>query len=649
MNFLKLSNDNNDRSYDAKIKFYHAFICQEFFKTYVYGGLRFDVNGESIGLNKGYLVPLKPCVFYDIQRDRRPTSKAPVDYEQIEEILRLASANQLPDISDRPQPVIRKTYLDAINNKKLYYVIGSSDNKASDVMEGTKTFVDYYHKKYSKEIKPNVHLLNSIHQGSIVASFAENLDWKENVKEGPARIEELPPELCEVASILSAQHHIQIHMLPFVFYKLECLLNAKTLNKKIARTLELRITDESTMDFEEGEIEEGEEYEEHSTMIELKKMQDLLRSHQNSGFASPTFFEIFEATTTRQSSFAVDLERLEMLGDAFLKIAISVYLFLKHPGLDEGKLTRTRKDCVSNKNLCSVARELDLQHYINNTNFGTTHRDSENKNPVTVWLPPNHRRKLPDLTEPSEDFDSHVNGEIQWKPFQEVQDKSLADCIEALIGVYFKTGGVNLALHFMSNALNIPCMFKDINKPESSNVRLGTQSTYGDFPQPASAVCNEEATDEDVKYLYDTGLMSRLEEELGYVFQDKSHVVRALTHPSYDDNQVTSAYQEYEYLGDAILDFMVTLHVYSIKKKLSPGDLTSIKSSLVNNNVFSFYTVKLGLHKFMLHMSNDFFHDCAEFASMVEEGTEGESEMEDLFEVYCYIYAVYHELVYYEI
>lgn len=50
-----------------------------------------------------------------------------------------------------------------------------------------------------------------------------------------------------------------------------------------------------------------------------------------------------------------------MLGDAFLKFAVSRHLFLHHDRLDEGELTRRRSNAVNNSNLFRLATRRNLQ------------------------------------------------------------------------------------------------------------------------------------------------------------------------------------------------------------------------------------------------------------------------------------------------
>ena len=53
-------------------------------------------------------------------------------------------------------------------------------------------------------------------------------------------------------------------------------------------------------------------------------------------------------------------ERLEFLGDSILGQAVTVHLFRRHPGLDEGSLAKRRASVVSTVALAEVARSIGL-------------------------------------------------------------------------------------------------------------------------------------------------------------------------------------------------------------------------------------------------------------------------------------------------
>lgn len=55
------------------------------------------------------------------------------------------------------------------------------------------------------------------------------------------------------------------------------------------------------------------------------------------------------------------MERLELLGDSVLKYVVSCHLFLKFPKKDEGQLTSSRVDIISNAALYGFGIEHKIQ------------------------------------------------------------------------------------------------------------------------------------------------------------------------------------------------------------------------------------------------------------------------------------------------
>jgi len=79
-------------------------------------------------------------------------------------------------------------------------------------------------------------------------------------------------------------------------------------------------------------------------------------------------------------------------------------------------------------------------------------------------------------------------------------------------------------------------------------------------------------------------------------------LAQAVTHPSYPSGY-SECYQRLEFLGDAILDFLITTYIIDHCNNKTPGEITDIRSSLVNNNTFASLSIRIGLHKFMLAKS----------------------------------------------
>lgn len=63
----------------------------------------------------------------------------------------------------------------------------------------------------------------------------------------------------------------------------------------------------------------------------------------------PELRDIVKALTTINSQDTFNLERVETLGDSFLKFAASLYLFHKFPMLNEGQLTNIKSRFIGNR------------------------------------------------------------------------------------------------------------------------------------------------------------------------------------------------------------------------------------------------------------------------------------------------------------
>ncbi len=79
-----------------------------------------------------------------------------------------------------------------------------------------------------------------------------------------------------------------------------------------------------------------------------------------------TFRDIsfLEMALTHRSRGLINNERLEFLGDSVLNFCISQKLFLEHPKLSEGGLSRLRANLVNGDVLASLAKELGVNQYL---------------------------------------------------------------------------------------------------------------------------------------------------------------------------------------------------------------------------------------------------------------------------------------------
>ena len=87
---------------------------------------------------------------------------------------------------------------------------------------------------------------------------------------------------------------------------------------------------------------------------------------------------ILQALTMSNANDGINLERLETIGDSFLKYAITTYLYCTYENVNEGKLSYLRSKQVSNLNLYRLGRRKILGESMIATKF----------EPHDNWLPP---------------------------------------------------------------------------------------------------------------------------------------------------------------------------------------------------------------------------------------------------------------------
>ena len=86
-----------------------------------------------------------------------------------------------------------------------------------------------------------------------------------------------------------------------------------------------------------------------------------------------------------------------------------------------------------------------------------------------------------------------------------------------------------------------------------------------------------------------------VEKSLGYVFTDVAWLEQALTHPSADQKRSTNlAYERLEYLGDAVLELVVSREMFTLYPKADEGLLTKMRSAVVSRQHLSELCAALG-------------------------------------------------------
>nr|GME03909.1 endoribonuclease Dicer homolog 1 [Ipomoea batatas] len=302
--------------------------------------------------------------------------------------------------------------------------------------------------------------------------------------------------------------------------------------------------------------------------------------------------KILEALTAASCQETFCYERAELLGDAYLKWVVSRFLFLKYPQKHEGQLTRMRQQMVSNMVLYQYALNKGLQSYIQADRFSPSRWAAPGVPPVFDEDTYEGESSLFDQeilnatrAETYHDVDGYgdeetEDGELEndSSSYRVLSSKTLADVVEALIGVYYVEGGKHSANHFMKwIGIQIDFNSNDINnKICPSNI-----------PENILRSVDFEA----------------LECALNIKFNDKGLLVEAITHASRPSSGVP-CYQRLEFVGDAVLDHLITRYLFFTYTDLPPGRLTDLRAAAVNNENFARVAVKHSLHVHLRHGSS---------------------------------------------
>ncbi|KAJ5429283.1 ATP-dependent helicase dcl2 [Penicillium cf. griseofulvum] len=241
-----------------------------------------------------------------------------------------------------------------------------------------------------------------------------------------------------------------------------------------------------------------------------------------------------EAITSPSSQWPVNYQRLEFLGDSLIKFFVSTHVFHTYPRWHEGYLSKMKDLLVSNERLTSAAVSAHLEQFIC-ADFITR------KHPI-FW----------------QNKGDAVNKAIPRKVF--------ADVVEALVAAAYEHGGISLSRNLVGIFL-----------PEISN--------FTSIPQePSKKNCQ-----------FPVHLEIKLDKLLGFKFKNRALIWEALTHPSWQRDQSTGSYQRLEFLGDAVLDFLVARRLHARVPKLAEGRMTEIRVALVNADFLAFLCMDFAL------------------------------------------------------
>jgi endoribonuclease Dicer len=542
------------------------------------------------------------------------------------------------------------------------------------------TFADYYENRYGIQVNRQQPLLLVQHvptQVNFVTPRLRNQTSEDPSLKVPKTEIHLIPELCSVLP-LSASAWSLARYLPAVVYRLEAILRAQEMKLKLVNGIDEKTKDlyqerNSTNDHGGGcdvdcvgtngndGVGNGDGSDDASgNEGAVGHANGLGTDHHGVGDGSDCVGNgdgsdcvgngdglsvslMLHALTAKSVGQQFHSEQLELLGDSFLKLEVSSELFLTDPEKDEWVLSIYRKRLVSNDMLSTQGRRLGIPEYITIT--------------------------LPDLTNTSippgfilETSQGVKKASLNLYTHQVLGDKHVANCVEALIGATVIGRGRTAARKFL--------IWLGVAQYTSSELEVFYQRlqthTMG---APENCVPSEEEIPEKKEYPWnvdgcdsltcpnsvsdtneDNDIESRttvtgdvsiegvslktsghpirplpnfdhIERELGYSFKNKFLLLEALTHNSYPRflSQVSETYQRMEFVGDAILDYLVTLYMYEHFPNLNHGDATDFRSGLVNNFTLAFLAVQKNLHQSLRYMSPQLLDVIAQFLKFLEK------------------------------
>ncbi|KAF9688275.1 hypothetical protein SADUNF_Sadunf02G0180700 [Salix dunnii] len=116
-----------------------------------------------------------------------------------------------------------------------------------------------------------------------------------------------------------------------------------------------------------------------------------------------------------------------------------------------------------------------------------------------------------------------------------------------------------------------------------------TRESCDDRPEVASGK-------QTVDWLAD---LDEVEEIIRYEFKNKKLLEEAFTHASFSDK--CFSYERLEYVGDSVLNLVLTKEQYFMYPDLPPGALTRLRAANVNTEKLARVAVKHKLHRYLRH------------------------------------------------
>lgn len=151
--------------------------------------------------------------------------------------------------------------------------------------------------------------------------------------------------------------------------------------------------------------------------------------------------------------------------------------------------------------------------------------------------------------------------------------KTLADVVEALIGVSYLDGGLPKALE---------CVKLFMREGEGKSKGKGR---WQSITEARNALYNAAPAEMTLP-----PTMKPLEDLIGYSFRKKSLLVEAMTHASYRVPGTHACLERLEFFGDSILEYLIVRRLFGVEdpKPLAHWQMHLLKTALVNADFVAF-------------------------------------------------------------
>jgi dsRNA-specific ribonuclease len=248
----------------------------------------------------------------------------------------------------------------------------------------------------------------------------------------------------------------------------------------------------------------------------------------------PIIIRALTASATDDENY----QRLEFLGDCILKFVATTHLMADNISWPESYLTARKGAIVSNGFLARASLAAGLDKFVIVKRFT-----------ASKWSP----RYSGDLLAANEPL-----------PKAERSSKLIADVIESLIGSAYVVGGFDKAVLCISTLLPL----EPWTPVAVSSAKLAAAA------QDDSTLMN----------------LGTLESLIRYAFHKKTLLLEALTHASFQgaNADMHSSYERLEFLGDAVLDYIVSRRLYAHGSNLPHQKMHSIRAAMVNASFLAF-------------------------------------------------------------